>query len=243
MKIIPVIDILDGVVVHGTEGKRDSYEPIDSILTNSHKPLDIVRIFENKLGTNKLYIADLNSIAYEGNNFQLVEKLSKKCDAELFLDAGIEKISDLKYDVFNKVDNIIIATESVKSLDTIKKAKNAYKDKNIIVSIDMKKDKIIHNLHENINSIEEILNKLIDIGINSFILLDISKVGTMSGLNNKIKDVIKKFSSNEIKFITGGGIRNIKDVQKLEKVNISGLLIASAIHNGNINSENIKKYV
>ena len=42
MQIIPVIDLLNGVVVHAQRGDRKNYQPIQSALTTSHQPLDIV---------------------------------------------------------------------------------------------------------------------------------------------------------------------------------------------------------
>ena len=39
VKVIPVIDIMNGLVVHAIEGKRDAYKPIEnSVISSSPNP-------------------------------------------------------------------------------------------------------------------------------------------------------------------------------------------------------------
>ena len=63
MKVIPVLDLLNGCVVHGIAGMRSSYRPIEnSAITNSIVPIDVVRSFEKKFGFKSFYMADLDLI-------------------------------------------------------------------------------------------------------------------------------------------------------------------------------------
>jgi uncharacterized protein related to proFAR isomerase len=61
-RVIPVIDILHGQVVHGIAGNRSSYQPIQSRLTASTHPLDVAKAFHEVFGFTKLYVADLDAI-------------------------------------------------------------------------------------------------------------------------------------------------------------------------------------
>ncbi|HKM59743.1 MAG TPA: HisA/HisF-related TIM barrel protein, partial [Candidatus Bathyarchaeia archaeon] len=61
MKVIPVIDILNGIVVHAVRGKRREYQPLQSSICNSIEPLEIAKTFKT-LGFSELYIADLDAI-------------------------------------------------------------------------------------------------------------------------------------------------------------------------------------
>ncbi len=81
MEIIPVIDILDGKVVHAVKGERNKYRPVKSILTKSPHPLDVAKVFKEKLGLTKLYIADINSILEKGNNFRYIEEIKEKTES------------------------------------------------------------------------------------------------------------------------------------------------------------------
>lgn len=76
MEIIPVIDILNGVVVHGVRGEREKYEPIKSVLCNSSDPLEVANVFK-ELGFKSLYVADLDSILKKVKIMRYLEKFLK----------------------------------------------------------------------------------------------------------------------------------------------------------------------
>src|SRR5205085_9347687 len=60
--LLPVIDLMQGEVVHGIAGRREEYRPIVSILAESTKPLAVARAFREEFGFNELYLADLDAI-------------------------------------------------------------------------------------------------------------------------------------------------------------------------------------
>ncbi|HEC93670.1 MAG TPA: HisA/HisF family protein, partial [Candidatus Atribacteria bacterium] len=115
MKIVPVLDILNGEVVHGVRGERDKYRPIKSILTDSIDPLTLARAFQKKLGLNNLYIADLDSIMGKGNNFEIIKNIKQELNLNIMLDMGVRVENDLKREIINIVDEIILATETLSS--------------------------------------------------------------------------------------------------------------------------------
>ncbi|KXB02062.1 hypothetical protein AKJ43_02585 [candidate division MSBL1 archaeon SCGC-AAA261D19] len=47
--------------------------------------------------------------------------------------------------------------------------------------------------------------------------------------------------SVRIPVIVGGGIRNTKDILELKRLGVSGVLVATALHKGNIGSEEINR--
>jgi phosphoribosylformimino-5-aminoimidazole carboxamide ribotide isomerase len=59
LNVIPVIDVLNGVVVHAKRGERATYQAIRSQLTHSSEPLDIVAALLDVYPFQQLYIADL----------------------------------------------------------------------------------------------------------------------------------------------------------------------------------------
>ena len=46
-RVIPVIDILNGAVVHAVRGKRSEYKPIESVICKSAEPLEVAKAFKN----------------------------------------------------------------------------------------------------------------------------------------------------------------------------------------------------
>ncbi len=240
MKIVPVLDILNGEVVHGVRGERDKYRPIKSILTDSIDPLTLARAFQKKLGLNNLYIADLDSIMGKGNNFEIIKNIKQELNLNIMLDMGVRVENDLKREIINIVDEIILATETLSSASVIRKALEFFGPEKVIISIDMKNLKLISRMR--IKSPEDGIRRFYKLGVKKYILLDLKKIGTMSGPSKELMNLISKISNLNIKIITGGGIRKGEDIDKLESIGIDAVLIATALHQGDIGRKDLEKY-
>jgi len=91
LKVIPVIDVLNGIAVHAVRGKRKEYQPLQSILCKSVEPLEVARTFR-KLGFNELYVADLDAILNCSLNFQTLKNITDETGLKLMVDAGVTAI-------------------------------------------------------------------------------------------------------------------------------------------------------
>ena len=63
MKIVPVIDLKGGVVVHARRGRRDEYAPLRSPLVDGCEPVAVARALCAICRTTTLYVADLDALA------------------------------------------------------------------------------------------------------------------------------------------------------------------------------------
>ena len=88
LKVIPVIDILNGIVVHAERGKRREYQPLQTSLTQSVEPVEVAKAFK-KLGFKDLYIADLDAIIDCSIDFQVLKRITDETGLELMVDAGV----------------------------------------------------------------------------------------------------------------------------------------------------------
>ena len=75
MEVIPVIDLKGGAVVRARHGDRASYRPIETPLSPTSDPLDVVAGLLSVHAFRTLYIADLDAIEGYGDAVacQLVE--------------------------------------------------------------------------------------------------------------------------------------------------------------------------
>ena len=231
MRVIPVIDLMHGIVVHGQMGEREKYKPVQSVLCESADPLVVARAFE-KLQFKELYIADLDAISHTGSNLQEIIKIKQNTRLNLMLDCGILSVDDI-FNLLSDIDRIIIATETLPGLGELDKIVDQVDKNKLIFSIDTMQNKILTGSKE----IAE-LNPLAlaayghDLGIQECIVLDLSKVGSEKGPNITIaKEIVDNV---DISVITGGGIRCIDDIHYLEENGFAGVLIATALHNGSI---------
>jgi phosphoribosylformimino-5-aminoimidazole carboxamide ribotide isomerase len=238
MRVIPVLDILDSQVVHGVKGERDKYAPIQSVLTTSTSPLGIAKAFKEYFPIQELYIADLDAIMRHTSTFSYLKEIKLETQLKIMLDAGIDEVDSAQKLLKLGVDKVIIGTETLKSFKNLQNLTKILDPKNLIVSVDLKKGKLQTEAKELQNrSPQNVISELYDLGIQEIIVLELTKVGSESGvMTDLLIDILKHTS---ISVITGGGARNSTDLQKLKNNGISGVLIATALHNGAITSQDL----
>jgi len=238
MKVIPVIDVLNGVAVHGIRGERERYQPLKSTLCRSADPLDIALTFES-LGFSSLYLADLDAILGKSANFNIYRQIMTQTRLDLMVDAGIADITKAKKVLATEVSKIVIGSETLNSLDFLGQAVKAFGEDKVVVSIDLKKGKVL-SVSEAIASMDAVsfAQKLRKIGINQIIFLDLDRVGTEHGINLALlRSVLEKTG---VEVLVGGGIRSLQELEKLRKLGVSGALVATILHNGKLEVDELK---
>lgn len=223
-RIIFVIDLLNGSVVHAVKGERSKYKPIQgSMICDSSDPFEMT----SGVKPRELYIADLDHIQGIGDNFGIIKKMSGK--TKTMVDIGVKNIDDVQK-CAEIADTVIIGTETA-SFKVIEYAALQFPCR-INVSIDMKngyvltKDKTMEMLPE------DLIRKMNEIKFKDIIMLDLGKVGTSAGIDEVFLKKIAEISSHNI--IVGGGVKDVNDLKVLERSGIGGALAATALHNGNI---------
>lgn len=239
MKIIPVIDILNGRVVHAVRGKRKEYQPLQSILTKSNVPVEVAEAFKD-LGFKELYVADLDAILDCSTNFQTLRIIADKTGIALMVDAGITSIERAQNVLGNGVSKLIVGTETLQSVKFVEQAVDIFGSDHVVVSLDLKGDKILVRL-----GFEGCLNPICllkdfkRMGVSEVIVLDLARVGSDEGVNT---DFLKKVIAEVgVDVYVGGGVRDINDLVELRNLRVSGALIATAVHTGKITVGQLKQ--
>ncbi|MHA1728370.1 MAG: HisA/HisF-related TIM barrel protein [Promethearchaeota archaeon] len=242
-EIIPVIDVMGGIAVHAIKGIRNRYESLKTSLTKSSSPIDLIKSYEKKFSFTEVYVADLDSIISEKPNTTLLKDLIDITSLKIMLDAGIRNLYDIIYFKNIGIQKIILATETIDSLDVIDDAIKELGVDRIVISIDMKNKKILaRNLEINKLSISSFIEKILQKGIQKIILLDLVKIGSKCGCyEDSYGEIRKKFPNIEI--IIGGGVKGIEDIKLLRDKEMNGVLIATALHEGVINPGNINEFL
>jgi phosphoribosylformimino-5-aminoimidazole carboxamide ribotide isomerase len=238
MKIIPVIDVLNGVAVHGIRGEREQYQPLRSILCKSADPLDIALTFES-LGFTDLYLADLDAILGKSANFNVYKQIMNETSLNLMVDAGISDVGKAEEVLNTKVSKIVVGSETLEGLDFLDQAIKSFGEDRIIVSIDLKKGKVM-SVSETISSLDSVSfsQKLGKIGVNQIIILDLDRVGTEQGISLAlIKNILNKAG---VEVLVGGGLRSLRELKKLRDLGVSGALVATILHNGKLRVDELK---
>lgn len=230
MKVIPVIDILNGTVVHAVQGKREEYVPLTSALCTSTNPVDVAFAFKS-LHFDRLYLADLDAIMTKHLNHALYKRIQAHTGLDLMVDAGIADLEKAGKVLENGVSEIIIGTETLTKLEFVKQAVESFGGDRVIVSLDLKDGKVM-SVSEVIRSMDALAaaRAFQAMHVDRIIVLDLARVGTGQGVNLAIvREILKKV---KVEVVTGGGIRDIKDLEQLRQLGISDVLLATALHTG-----------
>ena len=238
MLVIPVLDLLGGVVVRGVAGNRDSYKPVESQLTDSSDPLPVARAIRSKFGYSNFYIADLDAITSGIIHSDAISSLIED-GFNVLLDAGTgnaDQIEVLSTSVnIHSLAGVIIGLESVPTPEDLLLIKERFVDLPIVFSLDLMDGVPITSgdLWQGYTP-TSILDLALEIGIGSIILLDLASVGMGTG-NRCLEhcDYVKTRAPG-VQVITGGGIRSRDDLNELEAHGCDGALVASALHDGRL---------
>ena len=229
-RIIFVLDILNGNAAHAVRGERSKYQPVSgSRICDSPSPLDII----SALKPREVYIADLDRLQHIGDNFELIKRISDK--AKTMVDAGVEDMDDIEK-CLKIADTAILGTETA-SIELIKEAAEKFPGR-IGVSLDIKNGRVLTKDRRMETKPEELVKLLNDYDIKDLFILELNKVGTGAGIDvDFLRDVVGLSTHN---ILLGGGIRDMKDIDALKGIGISGALVATAVHNGRIPVEIIQ---
>jgi len=238
MKIIPVLDVLNGVVVHAVKGFRSRYKPIQSVLTNSSKPLDVARDFK-ACGFSTLYVAYLDAIMGQNSDFSFLKQIGSETGLELMVDAGFNDLAKVREALENNIAKIVIGTETLGNIDFVGEAVRHFKTERVILSLDLKGNSVLGSAALSSQDPMVLLKKFALMGVTQVIVLDLTRVGSETGVNSSFLNTVLKIPN--LKVFTGGGVRDIKDLIDLRKRGVFGVLVATALHNGKISEEQLRQ--
>lgn len=219
MDIIPVIDLMDGQVVHAKHGNRGKYLPIQSTLCTSSAPDEVLACLLQLYPFERLYIADINAIQSNGNHSNIIQNIRKQQpDIEIWLDAGINDANQAS-NLLKSGIKPVLGSESFTEIDTYLAIQEVLNG-NFLLSLDSK-------ANSNLGPIEIFKNSAL--WPKQVIAMTLDKVG--SGQGPSI-DRLQSLQTDRSQIYAAGGVRHMDDLMDLSRKGIHGALIASVIHSG-----------
>ncbi len=234
MKILPVLDLMKGIVVRGVAGRRESYRAVQSKLTETPEPLRVAEAFQQQLGLSEFYIADLDAITAGQPQLEILRQLARAFPG-CWLDCGIRNPQDIPTELESEKLRFVAGLETIAGPGSLKALCARLGPQRVVFSLDLKAGRPLGNLAGwASSSAKDIAREAIAAGIQNLIVLDLAQVGVEAGVSTTplCRDLKREFP--EIQVVTGGGIRHSEDLIALEQAKLDGALVASAFHSGNI---------
>ena len=225
MKVIPVVDLMGGVVVRARMGERAAYRPIETPLAASPEPVAIVEGLLRLAPFSILYIADLDAIQRTGDNFAAVSRLRRAFpELRLWIDNGAADLGAVE--ATEKFGVPVIGSESQTDLTLVTRTASG------VLSLDFRGDVFL--------GAGEIWTRP-DVWPHDIIVMTLARVGAGAGPDiDRIRTV--KATAGARRVYAAGGLRDARDLDTLEKVGAAGVLVASALHDGRLRPEDLASH-
>jgi len=232
MIIFPAIDLKDGKAVRLTKGVMESAK------VYSDEPWELAKKFE-EMGAKWLHIVDLNgAFAGEPKNIAQIEKIRKNTNLKIQLGGGIRDEDSIKRYLDLGINRVILGSIAAREPKKVIDLADKYP---IAIGIDAKDGYVAVDgwgKNEGIKAVD--LAKIYENSkIECIIATDISRDGTLSGLN--INFILDIQNASKKRVIASGGVASEEDIKKVKENGIYGVIIGKAFYEGKIDLKKILK--
>ena len=230
MVIFPAIDIRGGKCVRLFKGDF-AQETVFS-----DKPEEMAAKWEAQ-GGKFLHLVDLDgALAGRSVNLDVVKKIVETVNIPVELGGGIRTMKNIDEVLALGVQRVILGSVAVKNPALVKEACQKYGDR-VVVGIDAK-DGIVAVDGWGVSGDVEVTvlaKEMAKAGVRTIIYTDISRDGTLAGVN--VEATARLARESGVKVVASGGVKSIEDIRALlpyEKDGIEGVIVGKSIYTGSL---------
>ena len=217
MIIFPAIDLRDGKCVRllrGDFAKETVY---------SSNPEDVALRWVRE-GAEYLHVVDLDgALAGKPQNTEVIKKILSSVQIPIEVGGGIRTLETIENTLELGVKRVILGSVAVQNRSLVKEACQRYRDR-IVVGIDAKDGITVIDgwgVSGGIPAVE-LAKELASFGLKTNIYTDISRDGTLSGVN--IEATSKLAIESGVDIIASGGVKSLEDIHALKKREVDGIV-------------------
>lgn len=237
MQVIPAIDIIDGKCVRLTQGDYSQ-----KTIYNEH-PLEVAKRFEDAELT-RLHLVDLDGAkAGAVKNWKVLEAIAGKTKLVIDFGGGIKTEKDVSIVLECGAMYATVGSIAVKDETAFTAWLQKFGADKFILGADVKDEKIaVAGWQETTGIwIYDFIEKYIDKGVQQIFCTDVSKDGKLEGPSIDLyKSIISKFP--DLHFIASGGVSSIQDVDQLQQIGCTGVIIGKALYENKVSLQELKQF-
>ena len=226
MKLFPAIDIRGGKCVRLLKGDFDQ----ETVFSDS--PADMAAQWESQ-GAEFLHLVDLDGArAGKPQNLETVKAILAKVKIPVELGGGIRTLEDIKEVLGLGVRRVILGSVAVHDPALVKAACEQYGDR-VVVGIDAKDGMVAVEGWGQTSDLEApALGKMMaEAGVKTIIYTDISRDGTLGGVN--VAATVEMAEKSGLEVVASGGIKDLEDIKALkehEKSGVAGAILGKSLY-------------
>ncbi len=234
LRLIPVVDLKGGMVVHAREGRRAEYRPVQSRLCEGADTEAVVDALLRLHSFRSLYVADLDSIQRQGSNLDSLDRIRRRFpDLDLWVDSGIADERGLDAWLRADIGRPVIGSESLHDAEFMSFARKRCGDWSPVLSLDF--------IAEEFKGPEALLGDPARYWPERVLAMNLRRVGSDAGPDLAlIGSLAVKAPTCEV--YAAGGVRSVEDLERAAAAGAAGALIATALHDGRLGSSELSRF-
>lgn len=221
------MDIQSGRAVRLFEGDPDR----ETVYFDS--PLDAARHWVG-LGAGLVHLVDLDAATGRGENRAVIAQITQELGVPVEVGGGIRSREAAEELLRLGVDRVVIGTAAVKQPELVRELIAAHGPERVVVSLDARGLEVAtHGWAQGSGvMVADLTPTLADAGLETLIFTDVTRDGTLRGLNRDLMAQVRQLWTNTL--IVGGGVANLDDVRLLREEHIEGAIVGRAIYEGTL---------
>ena len=228
MIILPAIDIIDEVPVRLVQGDYSRKTKVASSIK------DTAVTFAHQ-GASWLHMVDLDGAkAQHPVNSGAILDAAIAAGIHTEVGGGIRTMSDIRLYLEGGISRVILGTAALENEELLKEALARYGSR-IAVGIDARNGIVALNgwLQSSDQTYQSVAEKMAELGVQTIIATDISRDGTMRGINTAMYSELCQLK--HVNVIASGGVGSMDDLQALTHTGVAGVICGKALYEGRIN--------
>lgn len=230
MIVFPAIDLRDGKCVRLFKGDF-AQETVFS-----HHPAEMAKKWEAQ-GAQFLHLVDLDgALAGKPQNLHAIREILSAVKIPAELGGGIRTMETIEEILSLGVARVILGSVAVRDPELVKAACAKYGSQ-VVVGIDAKNGIVAVDgwgVSGDMEA-ENLAIRMAKAGVKTIIYTDISRDGTLSGVNGEATARLAR--SSGIGVIASGGVKSLEDIRSLkayEKDGVEGVIVGKSIYTGSL---------
>lgn len=230
MIILPAIDIKDGNCVRLFKG---DFNTVERVAANY---LETALGFE-KAGASWIHMVDLDG-AKEGRpvNTKIYTDVAEKTSLKVEIGGGIRSLETIEEYLSMGITRVILGSAALKNPQLVSRAVEKFGSEKIVVGIDAVNGMVATEgwLESSDVNYIDLAKKMIGVGIKYFIFTDISKDGTLSGVNKEQLSDLHESTKGTCNIIASGGVHTMNDIIVCKEMGLYGTICGKSIYKGTL---------
>lgn len=230
MIIFPAIDLRGGKCVRLFKGDFSR----ETIFSDNPSA---VAVKWEEMGAQYLHVVDLDgALQGETKNREAIRSILGAVHIPMELGGGLRSLESIERALTGGIQRVVLGSAAVENPSLVQEACHRFGDR-IVVAIDARDGIVATQGWESSGNVSalDFAKQMADYGVKTVIYTDISRDGTLSGLN--LEGAIELSKVSGLRVVASGGVRSLEDIRAVkahETDGIEGVIVGQAIYSGRL---------